>query len=52
MSKIAKESIFQLLPRNAHFYLTANLNTVKPCYFELDRLIRIPSYFEVMPNFL
>ena len=25
MSKIAKESIFQLLPRSARFYLTANL---------------------------
>ena len=25
MRKIAKESIFQLLPRNARFYLTANL---------------------------
>ena len=26
MRKKAKESIFQLLPRNARFYLTANLN--------------------------
>ena len=26
MRKIAKGSIFQLLPRNARFYLTANLN--------------------------
>ena len=26
MRKMAKESIFQLLPRNARFYLTANLN--------------------------
>ena len=25
MREIAKESIFQLLPRNARFYLTANL---------------------------
>ena len=28
MSKIAKKSIFQLLPRNARFYLTTNLNHV------------------------
>ena len=27
MRKIAKESIFQLLPRNARFYLTTNLNS-------------------------
>ena len=30
MSKIAKESIFQLLPRNACFYLTANLKMPPP----------------------
>ena len=28
MRKIAKESIFQLLPRNARFYLTVNLNSL------------------------
>ena len=29
MREIAKESIFQLLPRNARFYLTANIKTLK-----------------------
>ena len=43
MSKIAKESIFQLLPRNARFYPTANVNV-------LSLSAELPKHFVLRPG--